>query len=149
MANEIQLTFRTGATLTYGAYQPEGTVRTAAATSLPEIGTTGYYTATDANIVVGDQVVVKEGTNIVAGGVYEIANESVSDIQDGLATEVKQDRIAAIQEADKVLDVAAGTLTYNTKGTSTGLLKKNLKDPAGSAVDSTEDIIASEVDTTP
>lgn len=58
-------------------------------------------------------------------------------------------RIAAIQEADKVFVPAAGTLTYNIKGTSTGLLKKNLKDPAGAAVDSTEDIIASEVNTTP
>jgi hypothetical protein len=343
MANEIQLTFRTGATLTYGAYQPDGTVRTAAATSLPEVAATGYYTATDGSVLVGDMITVKEGVNVVAGGLYELpdvanavwdelltgsshntptsagrrlrqintpilldgtspgtnastyinldndavavdgnydpavigiyegtgagqsrqifeydgtlrrayvnrdwkvipdatskyimtsnsgdthVNEglsgggtsntiilnslssniddtyvgqivfivagtgtdqaglvtaydggtmtatiegswspspdttsiyamlpalsnSITDIQAGLATEAKQDRMASIQEADKVLDVAAGTLTYNTKGTSTGLLKKNLKDPDGNAVDSTEDIIASEVDTTP
>ena len=75
---------------------------------------------------------------------------------DSAATETKQDagdtvrdRIAAIQESDKVFVPAAGTLTYNTKGTSTAILKKDLKDPAGAAVDSTEDIIAAEVDTTP
>jgi len=81
MANEIKLAFRSGATLTYGAYQPDGTVRTAAATSLPEISSTGYYTATDANIVAGDTVVVKESTSVVAGGVYEITGGGMPTIK--------------------------------------------------------------------
>ena len=91
MANEIQFAgFRTGATLTYGAFEPDGTVRTAAGTSLPEIGTTGYYVANDAAIVAGDAVVVKEGANEVGGGVY-IPEANVP----GVATEVKQDAIQA------------------------------------------------------
>ena len=347
MANEIQLTYRSGATLTFGAYQHDGTVRTAAATAVPEIGTTGYYTTDDGNILVGDSVSIKEGVNVVAGGLYELPNvanavwdegltaaahnvstsagkrlrqlaspilldgtspdtggtantstrieldsnasaisgtydpgtisitagtgegqsrqifeydgvnkyayvnrdwkiipdntseyilvtstgdthvnegvaqgggastitlnalassvddvyidqvvfivagtgadqagvvtaydggtsvatvehawviepdntsiyamlpistHSIAEVQAGLSTSTVTDRIAQIQESDKVLDVAAGTLTYNTKGTSTGILKKNLKDQLGAAIDSTEDIIASEVDTTP
>jgi hypothetical protein len=72
MADEINLTYRSGATLTYGAFQPDGTVRTAAGTNLPEVGATGYYVASDSAVVVGDQIVVKEGVNIVAGGQYEI-----------------------------------------------------------------------------
>jgi len=144
MANEIQFGYRTGATLTYGVYQPDGTVRTAAATELPEIAGTGYYTTDDEDVVVGDMIVVLEGTTVVGQGLLELKT--------GLATEAKQDiidtvvdRIAAIQESDKTLDVAAGTLTYQTKGTTTAILQKSLKDPDGAAVDSTEDIIATEV----
>lgn len=70
MANEITFGFQTGKTLTYGAYEPDGSVRTAAATALPEIGATGYYTATDGNIVAGDVVIVKEGTLTVGWGEY-------------------------------------------------------------------------------
>ena len=69
----------------------------------------------------------------------------------GFATEAKQDagdvvrdRITDIQEADRTIDFTAGTLIYETKGTATVLLTKNLKDPAGAAVNSTEDVIAAE-----
>jgi hypothetical protein len=71
MANEITMGYLSGHTLTYGVYQPDGTVRTAAGTPLPEIGTTGYYTATDANITAGDFVIVKEGATVVGQGQYK------------------------------------------------------------------------------
>ena len=70
MANEITFGFLVGKTLTYGAYEPDGSVRTAAATALPEIGATGYYTATDGSITAGDVVIVKEGTITVGWGEY-------------------------------------------------------------------------------
>jgi len=98
MANEITFGWKSGSTLTYGAYQPDGSVRTAAATALPEIGTTGYYTATDAAIIAGDFVIVKESTMVVGEGQYK-PEVSVSGVTADLATiEGKIDTI------DTVLD---------------------------------------------
>lgn len=70
MANEITFGYKTGETLTYGAYQPDGIVRTAAATALTEVAGTGYYKATDASIVAGDIVIVNDGTQNVGWGEY-------------------------------------------------------------------------------
>jgi hypothetical protein len=69
MANEIKVIYTSGKILKYGAYQPDGTVRTAAGTALTEQVGTGYYYATDANILAGDTVRVTEG------GVYRGGNE--------------------------------------------------------------------------
>ena len=82
MANEIKFVYATGETLTYGAYQPDGTVRTAAGTSLTEVAGTGYYKATDASVVVGDTVVVKDAaSNIIGGGRYDKPpTEALTDI---------------------------------------------------------------------
>ena len=91
MADEITLGYRTGATLTYGAYEPDGSVRTAAATALAEEGATGYYHATDASIQAGDIVIVLEGGDTVAYGEYQpqvISDTISSDITD-LETDVE------------------------------------------------------------
>lgn len=72
--NEIQLpAFRSGATLTYEALQPNGAIRTPEGTSLPEILSTGYYTADDANVQSGDIIVIKEGSTVVGGGIYGVS----------------------------------------------------------------------------
>lgn len=68
MTARLKFGWKSGETLTYGAYQASGTVRRATGTSLPEIGSTGYYTATDSDIVTGDTVVVNDGTNNVGWG---------------------------------------------------------------------------------
>lgn len=100
MANEITVGFYTGATLTYGAYQPDGTVRTAAGTSLTEVAGTGYYKASDANIVAGDIVVVKQGTVVVAYGEYRptvttdissLATQASVDVIDGIVDTILAD----------------------------------------------------------
>lgn len=71
MANEIQYGHISGVTLTYGVYQPDGTVRTAAGTSLPEISSTGYYTADDGNVIAGDMIVVNDTVGVIAQGIFE------------------------------------------------------------------------------
>ena len=54
--------------LEYGVYDPDGSVVTAAGTSLPEEGATGYYHATDANIGALDFVIVTDSaTGVVVG----------------------------------------------------------------------------------
>ena len=71
-----------GEALTYEALQADGTVRTAAGTSLPEIGTTGYYTVVDPAVVTGDVAVVKNAAGDVVGGGEE--NPPVIISADGL-----------------------------------------------------------------
>ena len=64
-----------GKTLTYGVQDEAGAVVVAEGQSLPEIGSTGYYTVVDANIATGDVVPVKEGA-IVRG--FGVADENIA-----------------------------------------------------------------------
>ncbi len=64
----LKFGWKPGETLTYEALEEDGSVRTAAGTSIPEIGATGYYTVIDANVVVGDVAVINDGTRNVGFG---------------------------------------------------------------------------------
>lgn len=92
MANEIKVVYITGRTITYGAYQPDGTVRTAAGTALTETAGTGYYKANDAAILAGDTVIVKESTSIIGSAEYQ-PDTVATNMRgtDNAATEAKQD----------------------------------------------------------
>lgn len=70
MANEIKLGYYTGQTLTYAVYNPDGTEVTAPATSLPEIGSTGYYTATNGDIASGDICIVSDSNGVLFQAEY-------------------------------------------------------------------------------
>ena len=95
MANEITFGYRTGHTLTYGVYDPSGSVVTAAGTSLPEEGATGYYHATDANIDALDFVIVIDSVSgvVVGQGQFSPDVTSTSIDTDLTALEAKIDLV--------------------------------------------------------
>lgn len=85
MSDEITFGFAIGKTLTYGVRIASGGQRTAAGTSLPEEGATGYYHADNSDIVVSDIVIVKEGSLVVGYGEYlpkVDLSEIVTDLSD-------------------------------------------------------------------
>ena len=77
--DEITFGYRTGKTLTYGVYDPDGSVVTAAGTSLPEEGATGYYHADDANIDALDFVIVIDSVTGVVVGQGQFSPDVTSD----------------------------------------------------------------------
>ena len=144
MANEITFGFTTGNTLTYVVYTPAGAVRTSS-TPLPEIGSTGYYTESDANIQTKDFVIVYRTGVVVGQGEYqpELAtlNEKVDDLLDGqddidtsiavVNTKVDQiledtgttipNQISALNDFDPTSDAVANVTLVGTTTTNTDM----------------------------
>ena len=88
MANEIKHIAASGATLKYGVYNPDGTEVTAPTTDLPEIGTTGYYTATNGDIAAGDIVVINNGAAVVGGYEYQPTGSDLASIEGKVDTAI-------------------------------------------------------------
>lgn len=85
MANELTFGHISGETITAGVYAPDGTERESG-TSVTEIGSTGIYTATSANVQTGDLVIFNDGTDNVGWGEYHTAGILSSDGLDSVAT---------------------------------------------------------------
>ena len=77
MANEIKVVAESGLALTYKVLNSDGTAKTGLTSpasypaSVGEVGTTGYYTANDANVVTGDVIVVSDASGVLAGKIYD------------------------------------------------------------------------------
>ena len=115
-------------------------------TTLNDVPTTAEFEAR--TIVSADYVIVGD---TIAGVTLVDTVTTSTDMRgtDNAATEAKQDIIDTNidtlidnQFPDEVFVPASGTIRLNKKGTVTQLSIKDLKDPDGNAVDSTEDIIA-------
>lgn len=96
MANEIGLGYYTGQTLTYAVYNPDGTQVTAPGTSLPEIGVTGYYTASNGSIAAGDFVIVSDSNGVLFSGEYKPEVSASSITADIAAIDTKIDTVDTI-----------------------------------------------------
>lgn len=70
MANEINFGYQTGATLTFSVYTSAGSEREADSSLTETPASSGLYLGTPAAISKGDQVIIKEGTDVVGHGEY-------------------------------------------------------------------------------
>jgi len=167
MANEGLLKFDwpvTGlATFTADILEDDSSTRQSGI-AFSDAGHLGRYKNTTSipTIEAGDSIKVSLAGSWAFSDEYqpEVTVANIPAVQSGLATEAKQDiidtavdRVASIQEADKEIDLTTdplqGTLNYKTKGTSTVILKKDLKRPGGGNVTTVEHLIAAEEDVTP
>lgn len=103
MANEIKLGYYTGQTLTYAVYNPDGTQVTAPGTALPEIGVTGYYTASNASIAAGDVCMISDANGVLFQGEYK-PNVSAPEVLSAIAaSDAKIDIIDTVVDALELL----------------------------------------------
>jgi len=71
MENNITFGWYTGESLDAGVYAPDGTRREDPDVDLTEIGATGLYVGSSANIQIGDLVIIDDGTTQVGWGEYK------------------------------------------------------------------------------
>ncbi len=131
MSNEIVFGWQPDiATLVANVYQnvTAGTVREADIGCTEAPASSGFYHADCATIVIGDYLIIDDGTDNVLHGFYDPERvATVKAIVDSL-----QDLI----EADKVIDIAQSPweLVIKHKDTGTELLRKTMKTPQSASI---------------
>jgi len=146
MANEIKASYVTGSTLTAKVYTSVGALRdTISLTETP--ASSGLYLGDYAAIDNGDVILILDGSDVVGGEVYDalvssrasssalITHDGKLDTVDGIV-----DFIQNVLEGDVELDISDSAqiqIVHKIKGTSTELIRKDLKGTDGTAITST------------
>ena len=143
-------------TLTAKILKPDDTVRDAqSAVALDDTGHVNGYTNNGAiTIVEGDSIVpYVGGVNFGNGETYRPTLVDLNSYDPPTRTEATSDKVELkdIAEADTVIDTsdsAQWVLIFNKKGTSTEIMRKNLKDINGAAVNATTAVLGAREHTT-
>jgi len=142
MSDEITFGWISGRTLKYGVYEPDGSVRTAAGTTFNEEGSTGYYHASNGDILAGDIVIVTEDGAVVGYGEFE-PDVNISD-KTGFSLSVAG--ILAIWHQALASIVTASTIGKKLKDWVLGTDNKNLISTDAQDLSGTLDVNAKTVE---
>ena len=85
MANEVNFGYATGKTLTFAVYESDGTEREAGSSLTETPASSGLYLGSPTTITTGDNVVIKESSDVVGSGAYHVETILASDGFDGIS----------------------------------------------------------------